>query len=77
MISVVTHWNDFLWPLIVTDTAEVRTLTIGLAMFVQQESGADWTLLMAATVLVTGPLLVAFLLFQRQFVESFMHAGLR
>lgn len=77
LISVVTHWNDFLWPLIVTDTPDVRTLTIGLAMFVQQESGADWTLLMAATVLVTLPLLVAFVVFQRKFVESFMYAGLR
>lgn len=77
LISVVTHWNDFLWPLIVTDTPRVRTLTIGLAMFVQQESGADWTLLMAATVMVTAPLLLAFLFFQRRFVESFMYAGLR
>ena len=77
LISVVTHWNDFLWPLIVTDTPRVRTLTIGLAMFVQQESGADWTLLMAATVMVTAPLLVAFVFFQRRFVESFMYAGLR
>ncbi len=77
LISVVTHWNDFLWPLIVTDTPAVRTLTIGLAMFVQQESGADWTLLMAATVLVTAPLMVLFLLYQRRFVESFMSAGLK
>ncbi len=77
LISVVSHWNDFLWPLIVTNKPEVRTLTIGLAMFVQQESGADWTLLMAATVLVTLPLMVAFLVLQRLFVESFMHAGLR
>jgi sn-glycerol 3-phosphate transport system permease protein len=77
LISIVTHWNDFLWPLIVTNTPAVRTLTIGLAMFVQQESGADWTLLMAATVLVTLPLLVAFVVFQRKFVESFMYAGLR
>jgi sn-glycerol 3-phosphate transport system permease protein len=77
LISVVTHWNDFLWPLVVTSQPAVRTLTIGLAMFVQQESGADWTLLMAATVLVTMPLLIAFLVFQRKFVESFMYAGLR
>ena len=46
-------------------------------MFVQQESGADWTLLMAATIFVTAPLMVAFLLFQRQFVESFMSAGIK
>jgi sn-glycerol 3-phosphate transport system permease protein len=77
LISLVSHWNDYLWPLIVTDTPDVRTLTIGLGMFVQQESGADWTLLMAATVFVTAPLLVIFLVFQRKFVESFMFSGLK
>ena len=46
-------------------------------MFVQQESGADWTLLMAATVFVTAPLMITFLIFQRKFVESFMSAGIK
>jgi len=77
LISIVTHWNDFLWPLIVTDSPAVRTLTIGLAMFVQQESGADWPLLMAGTILVTAPLMLVFLVYQRKFVESFMHAGVK
>ncbi|MCR4425097.1 MAG: carbohydrate ABC transporter permease [Firmicutes bacterium] len=77
LISVVTHWNDFFWPLVVTDSPRIRTLTIGLAMFVQQESGADWTLLMAATVFVTAPLMLLFLVFQRRFVESFMSAGIK
>jgi sn-glycerol 3-phosphate transport system permease protein len=77
LISLVSHWNDYLWPLIVTDTPDVRTLTIGLGMFVQQESGADWTLLMAATVFVTAPLMVIFLIFQRKFIESFMFSGLK
>jgi len=77
LISLVSHWNDYLWPLIVTDTPDVRTLTIGLGMFVQQESGADWTLLMAATAFVTAPLLGVFLVFQRRFIESFMFSGLK
>ena len=77
LISMVSHWNDYLWPLIVTDTPDVRTLTIGLGMFVQQESGADWTLLMAATAFVTAPLMGIFLVFQRQFIESFMFSGLK
>jgi sn-glycerol 3-phosphate transport system permease protein len=77
LISLVSHWNDYLWPLIVTDTPDVRTLTIGLGMFVQQESGADWTLLMAATAFVTAPLMVIFLIFQRKFIESFMFSGLK
>jgi sn-glycerol 3-phosphate transport system permease protein len=77
LISLVSHWNDYLWPLIVTDTPDVRTLTIGLGMFVQQESGADWTLLMAATAFVTAPLMGIFLVFQRKFIESFMFTGLK
>jgi sn-glycerol 3-phosphate transport system permease protein len=77
LISLVNHWNDYLWPLIVTDTPDVRTLTIGLGMFVQQESGADWTLLMAATAFVTAPLMGIFLIFQRKFIESFMFSGLK
>jgi ABC-type glycerol-3-phosphate transport system permease component len=77
LISIVTHWNDFFWPLVVTDTPQVRTLTVGLAMFVQQESGADWTLLMAATIFVTAPLLILFIVYQRKFIESFMSAGLK
>lgn len=77
LISVVTHWNDFYWPLVVTDSPQIRTLTIGFAMFVQQESGADWTLLMAATIFVTAPLMILFLVYQRKFVESFMFSGIK
>ena len=78
IMSVTFHWNEFFWPLIVTDSDRVRTLTIGLAMYAQQtETGAEWTLLMAATLIVMAPLLVLFVLFQRQFVQSFMQAGLK
>ena len=61
MISIATHWNDYFWPLIITDTDNVRTLTIGLGMFVQQESGSDWSLLMAATLFVCAPIIAFFL----------------
>lgn len=77
LISVATHWNDYLWPLIITDSAEVRTLTIGLGMFVQQQSGADWGLLMAGTIFITGPLIILFLFVQRSFIESFMGSGIK
>lgn len=77
LISVATHWNTYMWPLIVTDTDSVRTLTIGLGMFVQQESGADWGVLMAATLFITLPVIVLFLILQRTFIESFMTSGLK
>ncbi|MCC3144615.1 carbohydrate ABC transporter permease [Halanaerobium sp. Z-7514] len=72
LISIVIHWNDYFWPLIITETPSVRTLAIGLGMFVQQESGADWTLLMAGTMFIVMPLLIFFIFNQRIFIESLM-----
>jgi len=72
LISIVVHWNDYFWPLIITETPDVRTLAIGLGMFVQQESGADWTFLMAGTMFVVLPLLIFFIFNQRVFIESLM-----
>ena len=50
---------------------------MGLKVYNGTEYGIDWTLLSAATILVVAPLLIAFLIFQRQFVQSFMRAGIR
>jgi sn-glycerol 3-phosphate transport system permease protein len=78
IVSVVYHYNEFLWPLIITDTDRARTVTVGLASFTQSaESAAQWNLIAAGTVIVILPLLVLFILFQRRFVESFMFSGLK
>lgn len=78
LVSVSYQWNNFLWPLIVTNSVENRPLTVGLAIFAQSfEIGAQWTEVSAATLLVIAPLLVAFLLFQRQFINSFIHSGIK
>jgi sn-glycerol 3-phosphate transport system permease protein len=72
------HWNNFFWPLIITETNDVRPLTVGLAMFTKAaESGADWSLITAGTLMVVAPLLVAFFLFQKQFINSFMRSGIK
>jgi sn-glycerol 3-phosphate transport system permease protein len=76
--SVAWHWNEFLWPLVVTVSDSSRPLTVGLVRFTQLgEIGARWSLLTAATLLVAAPLLVTFLIFQRRFVQSFLHSGLK
>jgi sn-glycerol 3-phosphate transport system permease protein len=77
LVSVSYHWNNFLWPLIITNSVESRPVTVGLQVFSSTDQGIDWSIISAATLLTTGPLLVAFLLFQRQFVQSFMRAGIR
>jgi len=77
LVSVSYHWNNFLWPLIVTNSVETRPLTVGLQIFSHADQGIDWALICAATLLTSAPLLVGFLLFQRQFVQSFIRAGIR
>ena len=77
LVSVSFHWNNFLWPLIITNSVESRPLTVGLQVFSATDQGIDWSIITAATLLTTAPLLIAFLLFQRQFVQSFMRAGIR
>ena len=77
LVSVSYHWNNFLWPLVITNSVTTRPLTVGLAVFATTDQGIDWSIVTAATLMTSAPLLVAFLLFQRQFVQSFMRAGIR
>ena len=77
LVSVSYHWNNFLWPLVITNSVETRPLTVGLAIFGAPESGVQWSIITAGTLLAVAPLLIAFLLFQRQFVQSFMQAGIK
>jgi sn-glycerol 3-phosphate transport system permease protein len=77
LVSISFHWNDFLWPLVITDSVKVRPVTVGLQLFSAPEQGVQWALISAATLMTVLPLLVLFLIFQRQFVQSFMRAGIR
>jgi len=77
LVSVSHHWNNFIWPLIITSSVETRPLTVGLSIFSTTDSGIEWSVITAATLITSGPLLIGFLLFQRQFVQSFMRAGIK
>lgn len=77
LVSVSHHWNNFLWPLVVTNSVESRPLTVGLQVFASTDQGIDWSIITAATLMTSAPLLIGFLLFQRQFVQSFMRAGIK
>ncbi|WP_312450494.1 carbohydrate ABC transporter permease [Comamonas sp.] len=77
LVSVSFHWNNFLWPLIITNSVESRPLTVGLQVFSSVEQGVDWSTITAATLMTSAPLLIGFILFQRQFVQSFMRAGIK
>ena len=70
LVSVVTKWNDFLWPLISTNSENMRTLPIGLAYLFSAEGASQWGLIMAATIFVILPVLLLFLRWQRHIVSG-------
>ena len=78
LVSVSSHWNEFLWPFIITRSEEIRPLTVGLNKLIKTtDQGAFYGQLMAGTLIVIAPLVILFLIFQRQFVESFARSGIR
>ncbi|MFT4037977.1 MAG: carbohydrate ABC transporter permease [Thermomicrobiales bacterium] len=70
LIFVVERWNDYLWPLIVTNTQEMRPLTVGLTYLFDQEGNTQWGPVMAAVIFVIAPLLVIFAWAQRHIIEG-------
>ena len=77
IFSVVAHWNDLFWPLIVVTGMERATPPLGLLYFRAAEAGDDYGALMAATLIITLPLLLAFLFAQRRFIEGITMTGLK
>ena len=75
--SVVAHWNDLFWPLIVIQTERMATPALGVMFFRAEEGGNDIGALMAASVITTLPIVCAFLLAQRHFIQGVATAGLK
>jgi len=76
IITFVQAWNTFLWPLIITDTDNLRVLTVGISAF-QSNYGTQWNLMMAAGFIALGPLLILFFLFQKHIVRSIHLSGFK
>ena len=73
----LTTWNAFLHPLVLTTSESMRTLPVGLALFAQSEHRVDWGALLAGSTIATVPVVLAFLLFQRQIVEGILKGSSR
>lgn len=69
IFTFLDAWNDFLWPLIVTDSDNMRTLPVGLAMMASKNT-VNWTDTMAGAVVTTLPMLLVFAVLQRRFIEG-------
>jgi multiple sugar transport system permease protein len=76
IFTFLGNWNAFLWPLIVIQTANMRTLPVGIALF-SGEAGSAWNLIMASSALAVLPVLAVFAVLQRQIIEGITLTGLR
>ncbi|GAA1765861.1 carbohydrate ABC transporter permease [Nonomuraea sp. AD125B] len=76
IFTFITTWNNFLWPFLVSTDPNTMTLPVGLANVVQGTFGLRYAQIMASVVLAGLPLLVVFVLFQRQIVRGVAHTGL-
>ncbi|MCU1411654.1 MAG: carbohydrate transporter permease [Rhodoglobus sp.] len=79
ILSFITQWNDYFWPLLVTSDDSVRPLTLALAVFKQSSPQAqpDWAGLMAATLVAALPMLLLFVVFGRRIVNSIGFTGIK
>ena len=79
ILTYITAWNEYLWPLVVGREEGVRVLTVALGLFTAQQPGTspDWSGLMAATFLAAAPIIVLFLASGRRVVDSIQFSGIK
>jgi multiple sugar transport system permease protein len=76
MLKMIYSWNEFLWPLIVTNTPEMRTLPVGLAVFTT-EAGSHYHLLMAAATMIILPMIILYIVLQKYIIEGVATSGIK
>ncbi|WP_218638935.1 carbohydrate ABC transporter permease [Paenibacillus sp. FSL H8-0548] len=77
LFSFVSHWNDYFWPLVMTDSAAVRPLTIGISMLRETEGISNWHVIMAGNVVLVIPILIVYLFCSKQIVKAFVYSGIK
>ena len=70
MISVVNKWNDYLWPLVITRTVEMKPITVGVRFLFDSEGNNNWGVIMAGTTFVVLPLLIVYVFAQRFIIDG-------
>ncbi|WP_373871385.1 carbohydrate ABC transporter permease [Paenibacillus montaniterrae] len=77
LFSFVSHWNDYFWPLVMTDSAAVRPLTVGISMLRETEGISNWHVIMAGNVILVIPILIVYLFCSKQIVKAFVYSGIK
>jgi sn-glycerol 3-phosphate transport system permease protein len=75
--AFVNAWNQYLWPLIITQSTDMQTVQIGIGMFRSQNEATSWGVIMAATLMLISPTILLFIATQRQFVRGMTLGGMK
>ncbi len=76
ILTFIGNWNAYLWPLIATETRQMYTLPVGISLF-SGEVGAQWNLITAGSAVAVIPMMIVFIIFQRQILEGVVRSGLK
>ena len=77
LLSFISSWNSYFWPLIMTTKDAYRTLPIGVAMLNSQEGGRLWNVLMAGNMFLVVPILIVYLFANKQIRKAFAYSGIK
>ena len=77
LVTFIGAWNDYFWPLILTTNETVRTLPVGITMLRNVESGVAYNVVMAGNLLMLLPILIVYLLAQKQIIKAFSYTGVK
>ncbi|MCS7459189.1 carbohydrate ABC transporter permease [Paenibacillus doosanensis] len=77
LFSFVSHWNDYFWPLVMTDSSAVRPLPMGIAMLRETEGITNWHVIMAGNVVLVLPILIVYMFASKQIVKAFVYSGIK
>lgn len=77
MFSFISHWNEYFWPLVMTNSENVRPLTLAIEKIKDAEYGIQWNSIMAANCILVVPVLIIFLFASKKIIEAFTYKGVK
>jgi sn-glycerol 3-phosphate transport system permease protein len=77
LFSFVSHWNEYFWPLIMTNTDNVRPLTVGIVRLRDTEGLLQWNVIMAGNVILVLPILLVYIFASRNIIKAFAYSGIK
>lgn len=77
LLSFLTSWNNYMWPYMVTDQNQYRTLQIGLKYLIKPDAGPQWPMIMAASTIILLPVMLLFVFLQKYFVQGMLTSGIK